>query len=94
MKDFFKNKVDELGIAGIVLACVILGACAYTAVWLSEPFFGGVTGVTSFIFLAILYLLVLGIVLLPVVMLAGFIGNILAFFTEGIIALRNYYKRA
>lgn len=94
MKEFLKNKVDELGVGGIVLACVMLGTCACTAIWLVEPFLGGVTGVVSFIFLSVLYLLVLSIVLLPVMMLAGFVGNVLGFITEGILALRNHYKRA
>lgn len=94
MKEQLKQKLDELGIGGIVVAIVMLCACTFTAIWLAKPFLSGVTGILSFIFLGVIYLLILGIVLMPIVMLSGFIGNILGFVAEGIVALRNHYKRA
>lgn len=93
MKEWIKNQVDEIGIGGIVAAVIMLGACAYTAIWLAEPFIGGIAGIPSFIFLSMLYILILSLVLMPVIMVAGFVGNVIGFTVEGIIALYRYYKR-
>lgn len=71
MKEFIKNKVDEIGVGGIVAVGIGLGACVYTAIWLAEPFINGITGIPSFIFLSMLYLLILGVVLMPVIILTG-----------------------
>lgn len=93
MKAFIENKIEEVGIAGIVVYVTMYGALAITAIWLAIPFLKAITGIPSFIFLTFIYLFVFVLVAFPVVAVAGIVGNVLGFTVEGIAALYRYAKR-